>query len=487
MNNLAKNQILPSQVAKVFQNKRFLILTNFFLIIFVYHLLKDLKDTLVITSSDVGAEVIPFIKIWGILPLSFTVSYLLIKLNQKIGREKCLVLFIATLLSLYAFFAFILYPMKDELYFKSAAVVLKGILPGGYQGFISLISGWIYTLFYLSAEMWGMLILSVMFWGYVNDISSIEEAKSFYPLCTLTGNVAGIVSGQTSRFLCHGLTGVLSWESTLKIIVILIVLSGLVVIAVSRRLTLLQPMKSSYISQHKKNKVSFIESLSGIFQSPQLFCIALLVVGFGLTTNLVEVIWKDLIKKVHPSPQAYNAYVNQLTSIIGLLAVIMSLISRWIFQNIKWSIIVLITPLSLFLSCSLFFMSFHLPATHLEAISGLFKQEPIVWMMTLGSIYYVISLTAKYTLFDVTKEMAFLTLESEQRMRGKSVIDSVGSRIGKSGSSCIFQLILLLFGSTSGQAPLVGFLALLVISSSVIAAKKLSKYMQDEPLEVKAL
>lgn len=486
MNNLTKNHILPGKTPKILQNKRFLILANFFFIIFVYHLLKDLKDTLVITASDVGAEVIPFIKIWGILPLSFTVSYLILKLNQRFGREKSLNLFILGLVSLYALFAFILYPMRDALYFREAAAVLKGVLPTGYQGFTSLVTGWIYTLFYLSAEMWGMTILSVMFWGYVNDVSSIEEAKSFYPLCTLTGNVAGIVSGQTSRFLCHGLVNTLSWETTLKIIVTLIVLSGVLIIGISRCLSSLEPAQSTKNSQNR-SKVSFADSIIGIFQSPQLMCIAFLVIGFGLTTNLIEVVWKDIIKKVHPTPQAYNAYVNQLTSIVGLLAVFMALISRWIFQNIKWTAITLITPLSLFITCSLFFTSLHLPVAQLQALSSIFKIEPMVLIMTLGSLYYVLSLTVKYTLFDVTKEMAFLTLEPEQRMRGKSVIDSVGSRVGKSGSSCILQLILLIFGSISGQVSLIGFLAISVIGSSVIAAKKLSKHMDAEPEQANAI
>ena len=68
--------------------KRALILGQFFLIIFVYHLLKDLKDTLVITSSEAGAQVIPFLKVWVILPFAIFMSYLFSKIYQKFGREK---------------------------------------------------------------------------------------------------------------------------------------------------------------------------------------------------------------------------------------------------------------------------------------------------------------------------------------------------------------------------------------------------------------
>ncbi len=63
--------------------KQALILGQFFLIIFVYHILKDLKDTLVITSSDAGAQVIPFLKIWVILPFAILVSYFFSKIYQN--------------------------------------------------------------------------------------------------------------------------------------------------------------------------------------------------------------------------------------------------------------------------------------------------------------------------------------------------------------------------------------------------------------------
>jgi AAA family ATP:ADP antiporter len=45
------------------------LLIIFFLICFNYSVLKVLKDALVVTASGSGAEVIPFIKMWGVLLL----------------------------------------------------------------------------------------------------------------------------------------------------------------------------------------------------------------------------------------------------------------------------------------------------------------------------------------------------------------------------------------------------------------------------------
>ena len=183
--------------------RRFLILAQFFLIIFIYHILKDLKDTLVITSSDAGADIIPFIKTWGMLPFAVLASYLFSRLYQAFGHERTLYCFVGFLLCFYAFFAFFLFPYRDQLSFDSAASYLETVLPLGTEGFVAMIRYWYYTAFYLTAELWSMMILTILFWGYVNSTSTVENAKSFYPICTLVGNCAGIISGQSSSFLCR--------------------------------------------------------------------------------------------------------------------------------------------------------------------------------------------------------------------------------------------------------------------------------------------
>ncbi|MEL7431935.1 MAG: Npt1/Npt2 family nucleotide transporter, partial [Chlamydiota bacterium] len=43
----------------------------FFLIAFIYNLLRASKDTMIITAKASGAEAIPFIKVWFMLPMAF--------------------------------------------------------------------------------------------------------------------------------------------------------------------------------------------------------------------------------------------------------------------------------------------------------------------------------------------------------------------------------------------------------------------------------
>ena len=60
----------------------------FFLIAFNYNLLRATKDTLIVTTSTSGAEAIPFIKVWGLLPMAFLMTYIFTKLSNKYSIEK---------------------------------------------------------------------------------------------------------------------------------------------------------------------------------------------------------------------------------------------------------------------------------------------------------------------------------------------------------------------------------------------------------------
>ncbi len=92
-----------------------------------------------------------------------------------------------------------------------------------------------------------------------------------------------------------------------------------------------------------------------------------------------------------------------------------------------------------------------------------------------GSMQNCFARVSKYTFFDATKELAFIPLSKESKLKGKAAIDGVGSRLGKSGGSLIHQGLLIAFGTVALSAPIVGVLLFAVIAAWMVAVKSLGK------------
>lgn len=52
-----------------------------------------------------------------------------------------------------------------------------------------MVRNWMFTCFYCSAELWGDVVLSLLFWGLANELTTIEEAPMLYPLFGIGANV----------------------------------------------------------------------------------------------------------------------------------------------------------------------------------------------------------------------------------------------------------------------------------------------------------
>jgi ATP/ADP translocase len=63
------------------------------------------------------------------------------------------------------------------------------LVAAGFAGLVGMVRNWMFTLFYCSAELWGDVVLSLLFWGLANEMTTIEEAPGLYPLFGVGANV----------------------------------------------------------------------------------------------------------------------------------------------------------------------------------------------------------------------------------------------------------------------------------------------------------
>ncbi len=76
---------------------------------------------------------------------------------------------------------------------------------------------------------------------------------------------------------------------------------------------------------------------------------------------------------------------------------------------------------------------------------GIINKELIVFAVGLGVFINAFAKAVKYSLFDPTKEMAYIPLDPELKVKGKAAVDVIGGRGGKSAGSYIQMGLLTVF------------------------------------------
>ncbi|NGX58523.1 MAG: ADP,ATP carrier protein 1 [Chlamydiae bacterium] len=430
------------------------LITLCFLICLNYYILRNLKDSLVLTEALSGTEAIPFLKTWALIPGTIFFVALTVWLSNRIKFSTLFLLAISFCTSFYALFTFFLYPLGDSLLPHAFADRLQSSLPDGWIGFVSMIRYWPSSLFYVMAEIWTIIIWYILFTGFANEILKAPEAKIQYPWIILAGNLSAFTAGIMVPMLTSP-----NWDTTLTNLTTFLILTAIIigVVFVKIEKSVKQPISHPY-------KMSFSESFKSIFKSRYLLCLAFMVFGFNLLINLTEVVWKDEVLKVFPHPSDYNVYMNKITGFIGILSAgIMILIIR--LQRMDWISWALVTPAVTLGSALIFFLP-------------LMFSLSIIPPLLMGSLHVILSRSTRYTLFDYTKELALIPLPSDQKFKAKTQIDGVGSRLGKGVSSGVFQGTLLFVPTISACAPVIFGLIVAITVLSVMSIRLIGREME---------
>lgn len=447
-------------------------LLMFFLISFNYNVLRTIKDTVVVTAKSSGPEVIPFIKVWVMLPLSIILTIAFTWLSNRFSQTTVFYSILGAFLGFFAVFTFLIYPLGDRVHLHDTADYLAEVLPLGMSGFVAMVRYWSYTLFYAMSELWGNIVLFVLFWGFANNITKITEAKRFYGLFGIGANASGVFAGQISIAVCR-YYGPEQWLSTFSLLTAMILVSGVIVMLLFGYINKIidtQSIASSGESQatakkaKPKVKFSFRENVAYLVQSSYLRKIAVIVLAYNLVINLVEVMWKHDVKMLYPSPSDYNLYMNKITSLIGVIATLSALfVSGNSLRIMGWRFTAMITPVILFVTSIGFMASFLLKDMLPRYVFlGFSLLELSVFF---GSLQNCLSRGCKYTVYDATKEIAFVPLSAEARIKGKSIIDGVCTRLGKGSGSFIYQGLLVFCATISQCAPFIAIILFGMIGS----------------------
>ena len=476
---------------QAFELKKFvpLIFMKFFISL-TYGVLTTMKDAFVVTAKGGGAEVIPVLKGWLVLPMALGATLLYTKLANRFRRSILFYGIITFFMAIIALFGFVLYPNLDALSPHQSADWLLKVLGPENNHWISIYRNWIQSIFFVTAELWGSIVIFLLFWGFVNHICNVNEAKRSYSLFVAGGDLAQILVGPLVFYFTQKYVGD-QFPFALKSLVCFVLFFGAMIMTLHYILTrrVLSKDERLYQPEHKnqpidqKTKLSLLESVKFIVRSKYLRCIAMMVIAYGLTINLTEVTWKANLKMAFPETGAYQGFMATISSSVGICSLAITLFfSGMIIRAFGWRFSALMPPIVIG-STSLIFLTLFMHPEWVAPFSQHFGVAPLMLIVFFGAFQNVSSKMMKYAFFDPTKEMSFIPLDQESKVKGKAAIDVVGSRLGKSGAAWI-QIVLIQLIGTGSVLSITHFL-LPVIACTVLfwilSVRSLNKQFERDP------
>ncbi len=435
-----------------------------FCILCIQNLIRAKKDSVI--NTMIGAETISFLKLWGVLPASFLVTIIYVKLVNIMKGENIFYLIMGSFLVFFAIFAFFIYPNYEYLHLsKETANYLIAVYPHA-KWFILLLSSWSFSLFYIIAELWPTAIFALLFWQFVNKITTVEESKRFYPIFGLLGQTGLVASGFFLRYLenmsyyilnkyqlyIHNNQQtelhIMSMQILISIVLILGIISLITFWLINHKILDVATAESLRF-QVKKKQLTLKQSFKMIVSSKYIRLITILLVCYGFAINIAEGPWKSQVSKVYTNPTEYDAFVGSYIAKTGIITILLVIVCSNIVRRIGWFTAAVITPIIVIVTGLSYFLVANFNTVAALAMFSFSFSDPMLMAVSIGAIQNILSKSSKYTLFDSTKEMSYVPLSLELKNRGKAAADMIGTKLGKSTGAFVQSMIFIIIPSAT--------------------------------------
>jgi len=459
-------------------------------ILFNYTIVRDIKDTLVVNAPGGGAECLSFLKLYGVTPAAILFMIAFMKLANVFSREKLFYVIITPFIAFFTAFAFIIYPNKELLHMSVEGIQAAQASMPNLHWLVPVVGNWGFSLFYILAELLGSVVLSMLFWQFANEITRVTEAKRFYGLFGMIGNVGLLLSGATI-ILCSMSAKAIqaispeidSFGFNLKFQMSAVLVGGLLTMAIYRWMhknvltdpVLYQPGQGS--KKKEKAKLSIVDSFRYILKNPYLGMIAVIVLSYGVAINLVEGVWKGQIKIAYPDKNDYAMFMGWFSTCTGLITIPLMIIGNNILRMMSWTKAAILTPIMVLGTSAIFFTTVW-SGQATDPFTPIMGTTMVLLSVFVGMAQNSLSKGTKYSLFDSTKQMAYIPLDQELKVKGQGAVEVIGGRAGKSGGAFIQSTLLAVIGgsvSLASLTPVLGPLVIVICAAWVFSVVGLGK------------
>ncbi|KAF8818448.1 ADP/ATP carrier protein [Rickettsia endosymbiont of Cardiosporidium cionae] len=470
--------------------KFFSIASLMFFILFNQNLIRNLKDSFVVTL--IGTEIISFIKLWGEFPVGILFVVVYTKLCNVMSTEKIFRVVVVFFISFFTIFAFLIYPYYSYLHLKEDTILYYVSLFPYLKWFIVMVGHWGCVTFYIMGELWPMVVFSLMFWQLINKITSVNESKRFYFLFSIFGQSNLLLSGQViswiikhKKFLSQ-IFFPMSVDTDnivlLKIITILVIVSATICLILHKVIDVIYVKQLNQMHNVKIDvlALNFKESTKMIFNSKYLLMIFILVATYSVSVNLIEGVWMSRTKALYPNTADFMNYQAKVLFWTGIMTLVFSIFGGVVVRKIGWFFAALATPLMI-TTVGAFFLIGVILETHITSIFvTVFAIQPIILIVIAGAIQNILGKSTKYSFFDASKEMLYIPLDKELKAKGKAAVDIMGGKVGKFCGAGVQFITFTLFPTATheGISPILLSVFLLNAILWVYAVCSISKQYQ---------
>lgn len=417
-----------------------------------YAILRSARNALAVTDLGGGAQSIPWFELCGTMPGAVLMTMGLAWLLNRMPIHKVFFVSLALFVSFFILFSFVIYPALPQMVAFLGTGWMAAMLP-------KLAS----LLFFVMAELWKIALLTILFWGFVNQSISMENAKKYYAPLMLGGSVGTVLASPIISLCTSDALSGKSWGYSLVLMTgVLVILSAVAALCFFLLSRSLKPV--SEVEEEEKENLSVLESIKICFRSSHLFLLAWLTIADYVAYAIGEVVFFDVLKTHYPDPRDYCDFMGKLSLWSGILTAFSALvITPYLLRRCRWVVASLVTPICLLVTLTAFFLFVWHPA--LAERSGL--------VILSGSLFFCLVRAAKFTLFDTSKEISFLLLPGVEKMQGKLVIDGMCARLGRGGASFLSLSLIQACGGVLAMVPIAGALAIGISASCVFATSRL--------------
>ncbi len=420
-----------------------------------YAVLRSARTALAVADLGGGAGSIPWFELCGTMPGAVLMTLGLTWLLNRFSIRRVFFLTLAIFIVFFVCFSIGLYPLLPK--------------SGEFVWFSKCST----MVFFVMAELWKIALLTVLFWGFINQYVPLESAKRFYAPLILGGSIGTIAAGPLVSLCTSDFFSRQSWSGSLVGMTLVVAFVGIITAGMFFALwrMLSGTPKNQAEPPKQAEPLSIWESFRICFRSRYLMLLAWVTIADYIAYALGEVIFLDVLRQKFPDPRAYADFMGRLSVWNGCLTAFSAIvITPYLLRRARWVVASLVTPVCLLITEGAFFFSLWSPSL----------VERIEVQVLFGTLFFCCVRAAKFTLFDTSKEISFLLLPPLEKMHGKLIVDGMCSRLGRGSGSMASILLIQACGGVLASVPIAGAAALIISGSCAVATLRLGRLVDEK-------